>query len=282
METLQPCALERSRRQSLGVLRKLRQIIPASRGQRGRACATLGSASCFAVFLFMQILSVGIAHTQTILGFNVNGIEDSSATTSFLATTISGNLSTAIGLNSLRRSSGLAAASGGLIFNSAGWNTTNTFSKHDDYISFSMQAQSGFDATYTSISYLLGASSTAPRSALWGYKVGSGEFVLQSPFTLQNTISIPRASWDFPDFTTAEVVEFRFWVYGATSTSEGVSGSLGTVRIRDLLTPTANDLYVEGSVQVIPEPSTWALLGIAAAFFLHRLSRKKSIVSLRN
>ena len=282
METLQSRAQDRSRLQSLGILRKLRQIIPARRLHRGHACATLGSASCFAVFLFMQILAAGNAHAQTILGFNVNGIADSSATTSFLATTISGNLSTTIGLNSLTRASGLDAASGGSMFNSAGWNTTNTFNELDDYVSFFMQAQAGFEATYTAISYLLGASPTAPNSALWGYKVGGGQFVLQSPFALPNTTSIPRASWNFSDFTTAEVVEFRLWAYGATSTSGEVSGSLGTVRIRDLSSPTANDLYVEGSVQVIPEPSTWALFGTAAAFFLHRLSRKKSIVSLRN
>jgi hypothetical protein len=282
MENLQLNARERSRTQFFGILRKLRQTILARRVHMGQACATLGSASCFAVFLFMQILSVGNARAQTILGFNVNGIVDSNATTSFSATTISGNLSTAIGLNSLTRASGLAAESGGSMFNSAGWNTTNTFNELDDYVSFSMQAQSGFEATYTAMSYLLGASSTAPNSARWGYKIGAGGFVLQSPFTLPNTTSIERASWNFSDFTTAEVVEFRLWVYGATSTSGAVSGSSGTVRIRDLSTPTANDLYVEGSVQVIPEPGTWALFGIVAAFFLYRMGRKKSFAPEHN
>ena len=242
-------------------------------------CGSPRFASCLAVFFLVQVLISFDAEAQTILGFNVNGVADSSSTAALLATTITGNLSTATGLNSLTRASGLTAGSGAAMFNSTSWNTTNIFNESDDYISFSMQAQSGFEATYSSISYVLGATSTAPNTALWGYKIGSGSFVLQSSFTVQNSTSIARASWDFSDFTTTQVVEFRFWVYGATSTSGGSSASGGTVRLRDLSTPTVNDLYLDGSLQSVPEPSTWALIGIATAFFLHRLRGNRSISS---
>ena len=105
---------------------------------------------------------------------SVNGITESSSITSFSATTISGNLSLATGLNALTRASCRTAESGASLFNSTSWNTTNVFNESDDYISFSMQAQSGFEATYRSISCVLGASSTVSNTALWGYKIGRG------------------------------------------------------------------------------------------------------------
>jgi hypothetical protein len=257
----------------------LRKNFVALRDRWRCVCGSSRFASCLAVFFLVQVLISFNAEAQTILGFNVNGVADSSSTAALLATTITGNLSTATGLNSLTRASGLTAGNGAAMFNSTSWNTTNVFNESDDYISFSLQAQSGFEATYSSISYVLGATSTAPNTALWGYKIGSGSFVLQSSFTVQNSTSIARASWDFSDFTTTEVVEFRFWVYGATSTSGGSSASGGTVRVRDLSTPTVNDLYLDGSLQAVPEPSTWALIGIATAFFLNRLRRNRSISS---
>jgi hypothetical protein len=279
MEILQPGTWETSLKTFFGTVRKFRKTVPAPKGHGSWSHRASHSVGCLAGIILIQVLLTVTAEAQTILGFNVNGISESSSTTSFSATTISGNLSLATGLNALTRASGLTAESGSSMFNSTSWNTTNVFNESDDYISFSMQAQPGFEATYSSISYVLGASSTAPNTALWGYKIGGGSFVFQSSFTLQNSIYIGRASWDFLDFATTEVVEFRFWVYGAISTGLGSSTSAGTVRVRDLSTPTVNDLSVDGSLQAVPEPGTWGLLGIVAAFFLHRFSRNRSIAS---
>jgi hypothetical protein len=153
-------------------------------------------------------------------------------------------------------------------FNSNTWNITNTFNEADNYIGFTIAPDSGYEITLTSLQFAMNGSNTAPAQGRWGYRIGSGSFNTFD-FTLASATPTSLTTWDFVDFTTSQTVEFRFWAFGTTSINGGTSGAGGTVRIANI---AGNDLVLNGSVALIPEPSTYALigLGLAALFFLRR------------
>jgi len=120
--------------------------------------------------------------------------------------------------------------------------------------------------TMTSLSWTrLNGSNTAPGTGRWGYSVNGGAFELQDPFAI--TLSNAAGSWNLSgaDNLTGSI-EFRFWAYGATSVNGGTSLSAGGVTFRN--TSLVNDeLVLNGTVSVVPEPSTYVLLALAAAGF---------------
>lgn len=212
---------------------------------------TVLTLSCIATFTLAN------AQAQALLSWDVAG-SGSPAVSTLTASTVSANLRTASGFNELSRT-GLTARDGADSFNSSNWNITDTFNEANDYISFTLAAAPGFETTLTSLDYNMQASSTAPSGGRWGYSIGGGAFVLQ------DLISIPSGSfdntWDFVDFTTPNAIEFRFWGYGAVSASGGSSSTAGSIRVRNL---SGDDLVLNGTVEVIPEPSTYALLVLGA------------------
>jgi hypothetical protein len=164
---------------------------------------------------------------------------------------------------------GVAWATAGNSFNSNNsWNLTNTFDETNNYISFTISPDAGYEITLTSLQFAMNGSNTAPAQGRWGYRIGTGSFNTFD-FTLANATPTSLTTWDFADFTTSQTVEFRFWAFGTTSISGGTSAAGGTVRIANI---TGNDLVLNGSVALIPEPSTYALigLGLAALVFLRR------------
>ncbi|MCS7048758.1 MAG: PEP-CTERM sorting domain-containing protein [Verrucomicrobiae bacterium] len=181
---------------------------------------------------------------------------------------IDANLSLAPANNKLTRV-GVIQNTGANSYNSRNWNITNTFDENDKYITFQLQPVSGFQMTLTSLQYAINGSNTGPGTGRWGYRVGSGPFTLQTPFNIPFTLGPTLATWDFPDFTTDQLVEFRFWAYGSTSINGGTSGVNGTVRIGNI---AGNDLILNGSTEIIPEPSTAVLLvlGLLGAYQFSR------------
>lgn len=164
---------------------------------------------------------------------------------------------------------GVIQNAGANSYNSRNWNLTSTFNENDNYISFKLEPVSGFQMTLTSLQYAINGSNTAPGTGRWGYRVGTGAFTLQDPFSIPFTLSSSLSIWDFPDFTTDQTVEFRFWAYGSTSINGGTPSANGTVRIGNI---AGNDLILNGSTEIIPEPSTAVLvaLGLLGAYQFSR------------
>jgi hypothetical protein len=190
-----------------------------------------------------------------------------------LATTIDGDLDISSGLNELSRT-GVLQATANNSFNSNTWNITSTFDEADKYISFTLAPLTGYEMTLTSLQYVVNGSNTGPGTGRWGYSVNGGSFVLQDAFNLTFALPSSLGEWDFNDFTTDQSVEFRFWAFGSTAINSGSTvGNAGAVRVANI---AGNDLVLNGSVSVIPEPSTVGLLGLAAlGLATHVLRRRR-------
>lgn len=213
-------------------------------------------------------LFVSAAQAQTLLTWDLSG-DNSPAT--LPAEGVAANLDTTSGLNTLART-GLTLTTANNSFNSNNWNTTATFDEANKYISFTLLASSGFEASFTSLQYVVNGSNQAPNAGRWGYKIGTGSFTLQDPFAMTFALPGSAATWDFADFTTTETVEFRFWVYGNVSITNGVSAAGGSARIGNI---AGNDLVVNGSVAAVPEPSSLALVGLAGIGFAGYVVRRR-------
>jgi hypothetical protein len=219
----------------------------------------------------VMIFTAAQASAQ-VLAWDVQG-----SGTPFVATlsasTIDPNLATTSGLNELSRTT-VTGINAGNAFASANWNITSTFSESSNYIGFMLTPASGFELNLTSLDYAVNGSNTAPRNGRWGYKIGAGSFVFQPDFTMLNPAPSALATWDFSDFTTSSSVEFRFWIWGATPIGTGTASATGgSGRIANI---TGNDLVLNGSVTLIPEPSTISLIGLGLLGAL-AFARRRSV-----
>jgi len=225
--------------------------------------------------LLLTVLAMGLvatAQAQILLSWDVQGTGTLNNTGYLQNSTATGITST----TGLGRTT-VAWSSAGNSFSSNTWNLTNTFNEATNYINFSFTVDSGYAGTITSLSYAMNGSNTAPATQVWGYRINSGAFVLSSDLPITNPAVSSLATWDFSDagITAGDTVEFRFWAYGTTSINGGTSAVGGTTRIANI---TGNDLVLNGSVSLIPEPSTYALLGLgfAALVALRRRAIKQA------
>ena len=214
--------------------------------------------------------AVPISHSAVILGWEMSG-EGSPAVSSSVAETVDVNLDSSSTYNALTRT-GLGASNAGNAFSSNGWNVTNTFNENNKYLSFSLLPKSGYEMTLESLNYVINGSNTAPGKGRWGFRIGTGAFLLQNTFNIPFALPTSPVVWDFDDITTTETVEFRFWAYGAFSINASVPAATGAVRVGSI---SGNDLVLNGSVTVVPEPSVSSLLlgglfGLAGLRFLGR------------
>jgi hypothetical protein len=211
----------------------------------------------FFAAIVASVFFAGIAISDVILAWDMQGINTNAAVT---ASTIDADASTDAGLNSLSRN-GLTYASAGNSYNSTAWNITSTFNEADDYLSFRVRAASGFTLQIETLQYVVNGSNTGPGTGRWGYSINGGAFTLQDTFSVPFALPGSLQSWDFADVNTTEGVEFRFWAYGATSVNGGVSSGTGSARIGNI---AGNDIVLNGTITVVPEPASLGLMGLGA------------------
>jgi hypothetical protein len=145
------------------------------------------------------------------------------------------------------------------------------------YFEFSLTPTNGATLNLTSFTFGVGRSGTGPRSFEWrsslnsfaapisGYtatnaalnqNLGNGTLSYTSDVSTAGTGN--TLTFATPTFSDLSTVTFRF--YGFNSEASGGTGGL------------EGNFTFAG--EVIPEPSTWALIGLGTAFVLWRIRRK--------
>lgn len=215
------------------------------------------------------VLGMAVAAVADImLGFDLAG----TTAEPWPAATVAANLSTGSGTNELIRV-GLGTAASANAYGSNGWNLTDVFDNSGDYVSFTLAPAAGFQLTLTDISWSrVNGSNTAPGNGRWGYSIGGGAWTYETDFAL--TYANASGSWDFTDISgTTLPVEFRFWAWGATSISGGVSATSGSVSFRNSV--AGDDIILNGSIVAIPEPGVLTLMSLGGLVAVLRFARRR-------
>lgn len=224
-------------------------------------------------FILIAVIlgTINLAYAQ-LATWEVNTV-NAGSTNPFSATTLASNVMSAnLALGSGVSASTAADTFGGSNFNQISLSNAIT---GGDYISFSISPSIGYSISISSITFNSGVSTTVTNfngnllSSVTGFT--SSDSLLTYSFSAlgasAQSVTLSAIS-SLQNVTSA--VEFR--LYGFRDTS-GTS----TFRIRNL---SGNDLVINGTASVIPEPSTFtflagtAVLGLAA--FRRRSRRQQS------
>lgn len=148
--------------------------------------------------------------------------------------------------------SGITASTAASTFQGSTWTAASYADavSSNDYISWFIVAESGYQFTVTNIAFNFVRSST-----------GGSNMVVQSSFdtfssdlftsnNIGNTTFAPSIT--ISTITDTDSIEFRMYAWSA-------SGTTGTDGIRNL---SGNDLIVQGTIAAIPEPGTMTMLGL--------------------
>ena len=147
------------------------------------------------------------------------------------------------------------------------WVLSGSSADTTEYLSFTLNANTGYQLDVTQLTFKESRSSTGPASMSIAVYTGGILQETSSTFTTTNAAGATTASmishtFDFADLTSVaatSIIQFRIYGWGGTNAG-------GTLRL--------DDLSVSGTAAAVPEPSTYALLGGFAALCLVAYRRK--------
>jgi len=152
-----------------------------------------------------------------------------------------------------------------------GWGTAMSLT---NYAGFTVTADPGFQMTLTDFQMSTAVSAGIVTAFKWGYRVDDGggfsDWTFDQTYSLGDPgfayIGLENAkTWDFADFSTTGTVEFGLF---ASASTEGSTAQV--------LVSQPQDMFLNGSVSAVPEPSTYALIAIAGTAALILTRRRKA------
>ena len=158
---------------------------------------------------------------------------------------------------------GITASTAANTFQGSTWTATSYADavSSNDYISWFIVAESGYQFTVTNLAFNFVRSSTGASNMVVQSSYDTFSSDLFSSNSIGNTTFAPSISVSLTDTSD---VEIRLYGWGA-------SGTTGTTGIRTL---SGNDLIVQGTVAAIPEPGTMTMLGLSLLALLTRRFRR--------
>lgn len=158
------------------------------------------------------------------------------------------------------RGTGITSNAGTDRYSAKGW-TLGAIPDVNDYFTFTLRPNPGYELNFTSFVYTGQISASGPGSFAFRSSVDSFTTDIGSPAATGSIINLSAAEYQH----LTDPVEFRLYGYSAT-------GNTGTFSV--------NDYTFNGNAAPTPEPQTWVLLGIGASLMLLNLLRKRWRIQL--
>jgi hypothetical protein len=148
----------------------------------------------------------------------------------------------------------------------------------NNFATFTVTADPGYTLSLSDIAaYNIRHSATGPSTGIWQYKVDSGSFtdigsaiswgsVTTAAGNPESAINLSGIS-DLQNIAAGTTVTLRCVTWGATNVG-------GTWYFNDPSKTTANDLVVEGTLTVVPEPGALIVLAMGGLCLLPFIRRK--------
>lgn len=218
-----------------------------------------------------MFLLFGTHSKAQIVAWEFNG--NAGNEVSVAATSLDSNLQT----SSISRGAGLAASNLANSFSSNNFSTDSTTLEQaildDDYLTFSISPQSGYQVSLSTLDVNFRRSSTGPNTFQWAYSIdgfttNNVNIGSEISFTSTATDGVAQSQISLAGISALQSITgtatFRLYGYGSAG---------GTFAIGRL---TGNDLSINGIVTAVPEPSTYAaILGGVALVGVMAIRRRK-------